>query len=129
MWRRMYLFWLYIDIIQNPYLYYVYFPFLYVLVLDKYDYYLSDNIRLYINTHTGRHTQADIKSVESGGINYEEEIIYLLNCILRAKAHTQWVNGSESVLTGWRSALVVWGTHNDSKVSYCLYLSILMLNK
>ena len=34
---------------------------------------------------------------------------------------SQWVNESESVLT-------VWVTHNDSKVSYCLYLIIPMLN-
>ena len=39
----------------------------------------------------------------------------------------QWVNGSESVLTVWRSVLIVWGTHDDSKVNNCLYLIIFML--
>ena len=36
-------------------------------------------------------------------------------------------NGSESVLTVRISVLIVWGTHDDSKVNHCLYLLILIL--
>ena len=42
--------------------------------------------------------------------------------------NSQRVNGSESVLIGWGSVLIVWGIHNGSKVIYCLYRIILMPN-
>ena len=50
------------------------------------------------------------------------------NIKVRTGQAKDMVAHAKGVLTVWRSVLIVWGTHNDSKVNYCLYLIILMPN-